>query len=183
MLPLAKRMAKHTGKRRRYVKYLKGKVTEDFALGTLAAKTIIAQLLSDNLTEKAWLSSVKLKWAISQVTPVTDVGPVMVGVAHSDYTATEIEEWIENAASWEQGNEVAQEIAKRKIRECGIFDTPLAVQDAVALNEGRAFTVKCGWMLTTGQTLRVWAYNMGGQPFATTDPQVSVNGHANLWPR
>jgi len=40
-----------------------------------------------------------------------------------------------------------------------------------------------GWILTTGNGVDFWAYNMGDAAVVTTVPQVSINGHANLWPR
>ncbi len=165
-------------------KYLKGILTEDMQLGTLASKALVAQISSDTVVESTWLSSVKCTWAISDLTPADGAGPIMVGVAHSDYSATEIEEFIENANSWNEGDLVAQEIAKRKIRIVGILvpEVAGAVGDG-RLNDGKPITTKCGWILTTGNGVDIWAYNMGDVALGTTDPQVSVNGHANLWPR
>jgi len=66
------------------------------------------------VVESTWISSIKATWALSNFTSVTNVGPIMVGIAHSDYSATEIEEFIENANSWNEGDQVAQEVAKRR---------------------------------------------------------------------
>ncbi len=107
----------------------------------------------------------------------------MVGVAHSDYTAAEIEEWIETTGSWDEGDLVQQEIAKRKIRRCGIFDGPSDANNTAVLNEGAARRTKCGWILNLGDGLNQWAYNMGTGDLATTSPVVRVQGHANLWPQ
>ncbi len=175
-------MAKHPKRDRKFRKYLRGAITHDMALATLASKTLVREENSDTLTEKAWLSSVSLRWALSNMTPTASAGPILVGIAHSDYSATEIEEWIENQGSWEQGDQVAQEIGRRKIRQVGVFAEPTAVGVALNLNEGKAISTKCGWILTTGQTVAFWAYNTGTAALATTSPVVTCDGHANLWP-
>ncbi len=174
-------MAKHG--RRKFRPYLKGQIDNKFNLGTLSGDNVLGDLVDDVVTEKAWLSSVKATWTISNLTSGAGIGPIMCGVAHSDYTDAEVEEWIENLSSWEQGDLVAQEVAKRKIRRVGVFDDPAGgPPDKLTLNDGKAIRTKCGWQLTTGQTVRIWAYNMGDSPLATTDPVLATQGHANLWP-
>ncbi len=152
-------------------------------LGTLAAKDAILQAVGDTVKERTWVSSVRALWTLAAFTKSTSDGPIMVGLAHSDYTAAEIEEWIENSDSWDEGNLVQQEIAKRKIRMVGVFLNPVDEAASSRLNEGKPVTTKCGWILNAGQTLSIWGYNMGGSPLATTDPTVQAFGHANLWPR
>ena len=136
------------------------------------------------VNERTFVSSAKLRWALDDFTPGTDIGPVMCGLAHSDYTAAEIEEWIENAGSWNEGDLVNQEIAKRKIKLVGIFGEPGSGAGNIAvLNDGKAITTKLGWILLQGQTLDLWAYNMGTAAIATTVPQCHIEGHCNLWPQ
>ncbi len=171
-------------RRRRFRRYLAGAISNTFGLGTLASKTVIVDLVDDVVTEKTWLSSVKAMWSMDEFTEALNQGPIMVGIAHSDYSTAEIEEWVENLASWEEFDLIGQEVAKRKIRKVGVFawvDSTATGQ--YALNNGRAITTKCGWMLGTGQTVRIWAYNMGSAALATTDPNIMTEGHANLWPR
>ncbi len=173
-----------TGKKRTYRRYLKGKFDHLLNLGTLAAKTLIGSAVAGSLTEKAWLSSVKATWSLSDFTNAIGDGPILVGIAHSDYTDSQIEAWIENSASWDQSNKVQQEIARRKIRQVGSFLSSVADSSGIAvLNNGKAITTKCGWELTTGQKITVWAYNQGDSALGTTDPDLNVYGHANLWPR
>ena len=179
-------MAKKTGKRRRFQKYLKGAVQATLNLGALAALDVVAAPLSDTVNERTWLSSLLASWSLSDFTSLVDDGPIRVGLAHSDYTSAEIEEWIENAGSWNEGDLVNQEIAKRKIRDVGVFRTEDATVDAPAavatLNEGRPIRTKCGWILLQGQTVTIWAYNQGSSVL-TTGSHVIVGGHANLWPK
>ncbi len=174
-------MAKNPRKRR-FRKYLRGAVNIKGSLTALATLDVVSFVQGDSLTEKAWLSSVVASWSLDNLTPTGGVGPIVVGVAHSDYTDAEIEEWIENLESWESGGLVGQEIAKRKIRLVGTFRMPALATDSAVLNHGNEFRTKCGWQLVTGQTLRVWSYNSGTATVDTTVPVLDVNGHANLWP-
>ncbi len=164
-------------------RYIRGSIDQSMPLGTLAAKDLIKQDLGDTVNERSWISSVKLSWTLSVFTPTAGVGPVLVGIAHSDYTAAEIEGFIEDAGSWDEGNLVRQEVAKRKIRIVGAFEVPDDAADAVRLRQGRSITTKCGWILNQGQTITTWVYNQGSVAIGTTDPRVDAFGHANLWPR
>ncbi len=175
-------LAKRKGRRgRKFRKYLRGNIDLDFLLGTLAAETLVFSVVPDVLVEKAWCSSVKASYSMQNMTPGGNVGPITIGVAHSDYTSAEIESWLENLGSWDQGGQLEQEIARRKCRVIGTFEN-LPLGETARLNDGRKFTTKCGWQLITGQTLRFWAYNEGSSALATTDPTVHVSGYANLWP-
>ncbi len=168
-------------KNRRFRPYLKGKVDVTLPLVTVGSKKVVTASETGVLDESAWLSSVKAVWDMSDFTAVVGDGPVYAGVCHSDYTTTEIEEWIENALSWSRGDKIAQEVGKRLIRQVGIFQTPITTGGAVHLNDGKAITTKCGWQLITGDTVKVWAYNAGAGAL-TTGANVHVLGHANLWP-
>ncbi len=175
-------VAKRKG-RRKFRKYLRGGVDETLALTTLAATTLVGAVFDETVSEKAWLSSIRASWSLSNLTPGPNIGPILVGIAHSDYTDAEIEAWVEQAASWNEADLVGQEVAKRKIRMVGQFGGKGDVNDIDVLNDGKPIHTKCGWMLNTGQTLRQWAYNTGSQAVATTVPIVKAEGYANLWPR
>jgi len=173
-------MGKH-GKRRKYRPYLKGQVELDIALGTLAADTLILEPAGDTVDEETWISSVKAIYGLQDFTATTGDGPIIVGIAHSDYSAAEIEEWIENTGSWSKYDLVNQEIARRKIRRVGSFEQLAAPENMEMMNEGRPLTTKAGWMLGSGQTVEFWCYNAGLA--LTTGSAVQVRGHANLWPK
>ncbi len=176
-------MAKHG--RRKYRKYIRGAIDKRMALGTLAADTVIGSNFDGVVNERTFVSSVKALYTMDQFTDASDDGPIIVGLAHSDYSDAEIEAWVENttSASWDEGNQVAQEIGRRKIRRVGVFEGVGDPNINAVLNEGRMITTKCKWILLQGQTVKVWAYNAGSSALATTDPTVHVQGHANLWPR
>ncbi len=169
--------------RRKFRRYLRGTIDDQLAIGTLSTKDAAIAAMSGVVNERTYVSSVKATWALTDWTQTAADGPITVGVSHSDYTAAEIEEWIENSGGWNEGDLVAQEIAKRKIRLVGTFMT--ANSDLIGtalLADGRQITTKCGWILNQGQTLNVWAYN-NGESAPATGSIVRVNGHANLWPR
>ncbi len=177
-------MAKPQKRRRRNMgKYLRGIVDEDLSLGTLAAKTLVKTNFDNTGQEELFCSSVVASWAIQEFTSANNDGPIMVGLAHSDYTVAEIEEYIENAASWSVGDKIAQEQAKRLVRIVGILRGTDSATVGSRLNNGVPIKTKLNWQLITGQTLAIWAYNLGSSALATTDPQLFVEGHANLWQR
>ncbi len=177
-------MAKAKGKRRKFRRYMRGAIDFALTLGTLGASTLISGTLGDAVTEKAWLSSIKCRWSLGNLTPSSGDGPIMVGVAHSDYTDAEMEEWIENTGSWEETDKIQQrEVGRRLIRMVGTFDVRTVATEVVVLNDGKFIHTKCGWSLGTGQTIKIWAYNVGTNALETTSPLVSAFGHANLWPQ
>lgn len=176
-------MAKKPAKRRQFRRYIRGSVDHKLQLGTLAPQTLVGSSIADVVTEKAFLSSLRASWSLDNFTPGANIGPILVGIAHSDYSDAEVEEWLESTTNWNQGDKVAQEQGRRKARIVGQFEiSPTGAASWVALNDGRQTTTKAKWQLITGQTVKIWAYNAGSAAVATTDPQVRVQGHANLWP-
>ncbi len=176
-------MAKSRPKRRRMGRYIRGQVDEEMAIGTLAPKDVISTGFDQTVEERTLVSALVATWALKNVTPSATAGPLLVGIAHSDYTAAEIEAWIESVGSWSEGDLVNQEITNRKIRRIGIFENRGGAEEASVLNNGRPIKTKLNWILTTGQNLQTWAYNTGTGAYATTDPSVDVQGFVNLWPR
>ncbi len=169
-------------KRRKFRRYLKGRIDFELAIGALAGNTTISGAETNVLDETAWLSSVKATYAMNDFALLAGRGPMWVGLAHSDYTTAEIEEWIEEGASWTTGDKIAtREINRRLIRQIGVFANSGVASNVDALNDGRPIRTKCGWSLSTGQTVRFWAYNSGSVTLSS-GALLHVNGHANLWP-
>ncbi len=168
--------------RRKFRRYIKGVINHDLELATLAAVTLISEAMADTVDETTFISSVVASVTLSDFPQAADDGPISVGWAHSDYSDTEIEEWIERPQSWREANLVSREINKRLIRILGTFSAPGEPTGSAVLNHGRPVKMKLNWTLTTGQTVRLWAYNHGASALAT-GAVVTVLGHANLWPR
>ncbi len=164
-------------------KYIRGSVDESTAGGTLAAKTLVSVNFDETVRERTLISSIVATYSLSNWTPTAAAGPVLIGLAHVDYSNAEIESFIEATGSWDEGDLVQQEISKRRIRRIGIFDAPTGPTDEAVLNDGRPIKTKLNWTLLQGQTLALWIYNLGTGAFAGTDPVVHAEGHANLWPR
>lgn len=160
--------------------YIKGRVNEALSLGTLAQFAMVSDNFDEVAEEKTLVSSIDAIWSIDQLK--SPDGPIMFGVAHSDYTAAEIEAVIEATGSWKLGDKIEQELQKRLVRIIGVFASgsmSSTFQSDHTLNDGRPIKTKLNWGLSTGQTLELWAYAMG--PVDTTGAVIRVEGHANLW--
>ncbi len=164
---------------------MSGVINAELTLSAIATKAANRAEFPDQVTERCWLSSIDAIWTLSNYTPAADAGPLLVGIMHSDYTVAELEEFIENVNSWNQGDLVqTREIGRRFIRQIGIFETPADATVSVRLNDGKSIHTKCGWMLNTGETLDVWIYNLGGASIdGTTAPNLAGRGTAHLWKR
>ncbi len=171
------------GRKRSMGRYLRGTINEGGALGTLGAKVAVGTVFDETVNERTRVTSIEAIYTLSNYTPIALAGPILIGIAHSDYSDAEIEEWIETTGSWNEGDLVQLEVAGRKIRRIGVFDTPDAVTDSAVLNDGKPIKTKLNWILNQGQGLKQWAYNTGQVALATTDPIVSIDGHANLFPQ
>jgi len=176
-------MARKPRKKRPMGRYIRGNIDADTALGTLAAQTGIRTALAAVVTERTLVSSIVCTYGLQGFTVTDNVGPVVCGVSHSDYSLVEIEQWIEQTTgAWAEADLVAQEISKRKIRRIGTFAPPLSLA-TVSLNDGKPIKTKLNWILNSGQTLAFWVYNQGSVAIGGTDPDFHATGHANLWPR
>ncbi len=137
--------------------------------------------MDSTVNERTFVSSLVAKWSIGDLTPSVNTGPIVVGVCHGDYTDTEILEYLTQAGSWNETDLIAQERAKRKIRVVGYFSQPLSATDILTLNDGRAIKTKLNWLVAEGQGLNFFVYNLGTSALAGTQPNVNVQGHANLF--
>ncbi len=167
-------MVKH-GRRKRQ-KILKGNVDESLALSTLANSTLVIDAFDESVNERTYAISIEATYALRSLT--AGEGPIVFGVSHGDYTAAEVEEVIENAGSWNEGDLPAQEIARRKVRIIGQFEGQVSNED---FNDGVKLKTKLGWILLQGQTIDLWAYNRSGGTL-TTGAFVLCNGHVWLRP-
>lgn len=160
--------------------YIRGNLTEDVPLGTLGARTAVLES-TPTVDDTTRVTSIKAIHSLSGLTPIENVGPIMIGVAHSDYTLAEVEEWIELGSSWSQANLINRERGNRLIRRIGVFEIPALPTESTTLNDGKALRQKLNWRLAEGQGLNFWAYNLGEVALQTTDPNWHIEGHANLF--
>ncbi len=132
-------------------------MVDTLTLGTLAADDVISESFPTVLTEKSFFLSYELVCSMRGGTPTE--GPVHIGIAHSDYSAAEIEEAIEAAGAWDEGDLVAREQSRRMVRLLGVF--PMEDQDEV-LNDGKPFRGKLRWPIEAGKTIAMFGYNRSG---------------------
>ncbi len=176
-------MAKHP-KNRRIGRYIRGGIDQVLPLATLAPRTVLAVAPAGVVTERALVSSEVCSYTLSGWTPLLDAGPIVFGVAHSDYSAAEIEQWLEDAGTWTEGNKIAREVGARFIRQIGVFRNPDTTDDSTRFNDGRMKKTKLNWLLSSGQTLTLWVYNSGSVAVsAATGAEVIRTGYANLFPK
>ncbi len=145
-------MARRGRRRRRGVRMLK--CSELVTLGTLGAQTAIVTVFDSTVEDSTYLLSIECVYSMSE--HAVNEGPIVVGVAHSDYTAAEILEWYQAAGAWDRGDKIAQEHNSRKIRQVGVFPGLVGFE---VLNDGRPLKTKLGFMLAPGDTLGLWAIN------------------------
>ncbi len=160
-------------------RYLRGNIEEELNLGTLAVRSLVADTWDESPEEKTLISSIECTWALDGLT--APQGPIAFGIAHSDYSDAEIEAVLENAGSWDAGSKVEQEVAKRLVRQIGVFVGDSDATGDAKFNDGKPMKTKLNWQLVTGDTLKMWGYNIGATALATTTPVIKCNGHANLW--
>ncbi len=151
---------------------LAGRVDEAISVGALAANDVIKSDWIDTPDDSRWMIQLKATWQAAGFTE--GEGPLVVGVAHGDYTAAEIEEWLEVTGSWNSTDKIAGEQARRKIRQVGTF--PLAVEGE-NLNDGKEMTTRLGFRLEAGEVLTTWAFNKSIGAI-TTGGNIKVVGKA-----
>lgn len=157
--------------RRRYIKKIK--VRSTVAMATLLQDTgLLDQLTGDTASEQFFAVSVDLSVAWEDDT--AGDGPIDIYVAHSDYSLTECEEYIELDTGFGRADLRAQEIQRRKIRFVGTIDN-----EQPTLNDGNPVRVPLKFMLETGQTVQAVYYNRGDD--LTTGSNMKATGQ--IWGR
>ncbi len=155
------------------VKFLRA--SEELALATLGSGSVVAGNFDSSVDSKTFLISADL--VVSLEGHTAGEGPITVGVAHADYSSTEIGEWFAGTGGWSDADLVAREVARRKIREIGTFD---GAGTSEVLNDGKSIKVRLGFNIEDGQTLQMWAFNGSGATL-TTGTVLEMNG--SVWAR
>ncbi len=172
-------MAKARKSRRKF-NLRKAKIAASMAIGALASLDVIAAAGTSPTTNTLRVMSVDCAYAISDLGAQIDDG-FQFGWAHSDYTATEIEECLEATASMGVGNKVEQEKANRLVREIGLMSPQgLVASGGGGFNfaDGRRVKTRLNWLLAIGDTLNLWVRNASGVVY-TTGASLIANG--DVW--
>ncbi len=168
-------------RRRRRRRLFVPRVAASHALVALASNDLSLTAFPSALDQECWAVSMDVVATLHSLT--ANEGPIIIGVAHGDYSAAEIEEWFEAGASWVKGDKVSNEHAARKCRMIGTFAQASSVAGTeYTMNNGNPKRVKLGFLIEDGQTLSLWAYNEGTATL-TTGAIVEIKGKIYLSPR
>ncbi len=152
------------------------RIKASHAVGALAGSDLGSTAFATLLDQECWAISMDVI-ASTPTIGATAEGPLVIGVAHSDYSAAEIEEWYEAETSWQKGDKIAQEKAKRKCRQVAILMT-----NQVITNDGLPIRVKLGFAIEDGKGLQLWVYNDSSTTM-TTGTIAELSGKIFLSPR
>ncbi len=159
-------MAKHRRSRRRAFNLRKVRITNNVAIGALAADDVIEGPISNTSTNTYRVISVNLSYGLSDLGATSDDGQEF-GLAHGDYTAVEIEECLEAAGAINVGDKVAQERANRLVRSIGQMTGAPGTGAGLSYNDGKPVKTKLNWFIGIGQTVVLWIRNTSGTIYTT----------------
>ncbi len=147
----------------------------------LAPKDVVTGALTAVATETYRLLSVKLNYKWEDIAAVIDDG-LEFGLAHSDYTAAEIEECLESQASIDLGDKTAQEQSNRLVRSLGTIAAigNVAEGGSMPFNSGRPLKTRLNWLMTTGKQLSIWVRNGSGTIW-TTGSSIQAQGDMYIY--
>ncbi len=163
-------------------RYMKGLISQDLALSTLATET--ATTFNTGTTDtNVKVTSVVCTYAAQglDTSAGSGQGPLAVGWAHGDYSSNEIEAWFQASGTWQEGDLVVREIRSRLIRTVGTFTVVDAGSDSgQQLNDGKPIKTKLNWFIEDGESLQGFVYNYGSGNLVT-GIEVYFEGYANLF--
>ncbi len=170
-------MAKPRRARRSFLRRVR--VNAVLSVGALAALDVISGAITSAAADKLRFISLIGSWSWSDIGAVID-DSMSFGVAHSDYTAQEIEECLEATGSIDLGDKLAMEKSNRLVREIGIFSnaTNVAAVGGSSFNDGKPVKTRLNWLMSAGDTLQVWVRNASATVY-TTGSEIVFSG--NLW--
>ncbi len=145
------------------------------ALGTVQSSTLVTTAMLAAGDNEYRLLSLNGYWSIRGAT--AGEGPIICGVAHSDYSIAEIEEFLENETQLTRGDVIAtREIGKRLVRRIGQFSV---IGTDEVLNDGLPVKVRLNWPMSEDSVPAIWAYNFSGAQL-TTGAVVSFTGKMTI---
>lgn len=153
------------------------RIASSVTVGALAAFDVTKGAVTSPAADTYRLVSIKAAYNLNDLGAEADDGQE-IGLAHSDYTAAEIEECLEAAESIDLGNKVEQERANRLVRSLGFLSGRAIADQSISLNDGQPVKTKLNWKMAIGDTLDLWIRN-GSDTVYTTGATVGVIGQ--MW--
>ncbi len=147
------------------------------AAGALATLDVITNAIINASTDTYRLMSIIASYSWVDIAAAIDDGCTF-GLAHSDYTAAEVEECLEAIAAINRGDKIAQEQSNRLVREIGSIESVDVALGSRVFNDGRKLKTKLNWFMSIGDQLNLWIRNASGVVW-TTGSSVAVDG--NIW--
>lgn len=144
------------------------------APGALADQTVYVWAILNAPTTGHYLISMDTLVGTKAMT--AGEGPLLVGVAHGDYTETEIKECLEQKDAF-TSDMVDKEQAGRKVREIGVLP---GIQTEEVLNDGKMIRTKLKFFLQQGQALNAFVYNDSG---AALSGGASISFYGKIYAR
>ncbi len=148
-------------------------------IGALAALDVVKAAVTAVAADTYRIVSVDCAYSITDLGALADDG-FAFGLAHSGYTAAQIEECLESQTSIDLGDKIAQERANRLVREVGMISGSqgAVVGGGLPFNNGRRVKTRLNWKISIGDTLDIWVRNSSGVIY-TTGASITMNG--DLW--
>jgi len=145
------------------------------AAGALATLDVVSNAMINASVDTYRLISVKASYAWVDIQVVADDG-MTFGLAHSDYTAAEVEECLEAIAAIDRGDKIAQEQSNRLVREIGSIESLDSTgTGSRVFADGRQVHTRLNWFMSIGDQLNLWIRNASGIVW-TTGSSISMNG-------
>lgn len=138
------------------------RINQAVTVGALADGALISSVCPDVVTTEKWAIATKLM--VSMRDHTAGEGPLIVGLAHNDYSDAEMLEWHGATGSWDTSDKIAQEQARRKCRNIGEFS---GLNTEEVLNDGRPIKTKLKFRIEEGKTLDFFVINESGAQLTT----------------
>ncbi len=161
----------YTRRRKRTFSLRRVRITPENVLSTLATDTAIVTGITGAAVGSYRAISVKGTWNVSSL--VEGEGPLTVGLAHGDYSITEIKECLESFQSIDPGEKIAQERGNRLVRIVGVLTGKLN-----SLNNGIKISTRLNWLIVPGDLINMFVYNEGTASLTTG---AIVNLQGDMW--
>ncbi len=163
-------MAKRRRRTRRNPNFIGIKVTAGLTIGALVAGQIVKVNLLD-LSQEFLAISADLVWTLEGIT--AQEGPLLFGLAHSDYDVAEILEAVD--ASPNNDSDLIQlEHSRRMVRVVGAFPI-VGTAGGGQFNDGNKKRTKMNWRVSNNKEVALWARNDDNSTLATGG-QITASG-------
>ncbi len=148
------------------------------AAGALGADAIISGTLIPASDSEYRCLSLDYAALWADISAAIDGGAAF-GVAHGDYTDTEIFEAITAAGSISRGDKILNEKANRLVRVLGFFQGGIIGDGESVFNDGRRTKVRLNWFIPIGKTVKLFIWN-NSDTIWSSGSNLTLTGNATV---